>query len=512
MYDILWEIHMKKITLLWVAILCMLLIIGCGTKPADVPSVETESEKVETSEKKDTEKEDTKKTEKSGKKEKEPEPKVFTPENFAGQLQSSLEEKSVEDTLKMFEEVPEEYKEDFSINYMHASLLVSNGTVEEALEVSKKLEAKEPNNVDVLFLNSMIAKKAGDTKTQTELLNKIIALEPNNTDALLELAHQQMRKEKPNYKQARILYEKSFKADENQLEAWFGYGQASYYLRKDAEAEVAFNKILEKDPDFSMAYAYLGKLSAEKEKYIEATKYIEKAIELDGNYYDYWVDYGLYLRFRGKLQEAEKAWSKAIEINDQYFLGYVYRASLYDELKQYDKSLYDYRKVMELNPEYHYARENIGMLEFKNGNWTEARNHFFAALNATPQNKENLSYKLMIAATYNIEKNKVEGKKFLEAQMRNLDRASAEYYILRLYLDGIAPSGVDLKIRKLKSVTTKGKLLFYLGLFYDINGNDEMAKKYYTEVNDMQAPMFFEYQLNDWLMNGECVAVHEKKE
>lgn len=500
---------MKKIILLCVAILSIFLVVGCGTKVADVPSVETESEKEKTTEKVG-EIEESKKADKSEKKEKEPE--VFTPENFAGKLQSSLEEKSVEDTLKMFEEVPEEYKEDFSINYMHASLLISNGTVEEALEVSKKLEAKDPNNVDVLFLNSMIAKKSGDTKTQTELLNKIIALEPNNTDALLELAHQQMRKDKPNYKQARILYEKSLKADENQLEAWFGYGQASYYLRKDAEAEVAFNKILEKASDFSMAYAYLGKLSAEKEKYIEATKYIEKAISIDGNYYDYWVDYGLYLRFRGKLQEAEKAWSKAIEINDQYFLGYVYRASLYDELKQYDKSLHDYRKVMELNPDYHYARENIGMLEFKNGNWAEARNHFFAALNATPQNKGNLSYKLMIAATYNIEKNKLDGKKFLEAQMRNMDRTSAEYYILRLYLDGIAPSGVDLKIRKLQSVSTKGKLLFYLGLFYDINGNDEMAKKYYTEVHDMQAPMFFEYQLNDWLLNGECVAVHEKKE
>lgn len=509
MYDNLWENYMKKIILLCVAILSIFLVVGCGTKVADVPSVETESEKEKTTEKVG-EKEEPKKADKSEKKEKEPE--VFTPENFAGKLQSSLEEKSVEDTLKMFEEVPEEYKEDFSINYMHASLLISNGTVEEALEVSKKLEAKDPNNVDVLFLNSMIAKKSGDTKTQTELLNKIIALEPNNTDALLELAHQQMRKDKPNYKQARILYEKSLKADENQLEAWFGYGQASYYLRKDAEAEIAFNKILEKAPDFSMAYAYLGKLSAEKEKYIEATKYIEKAISIDGNYYDYWVDYGLYLRFRGKLQEAEKAWSKAIEINDQYFLGYVYRASLYDELKQYDKSLHDYRKVMELNPDYHYARENIGMLEFKNGNWAEARNHFFAALNATPQNKGNLSYKLMIAATYNIEKNKLDGKKFLEAQMRNMDRTSAEYYILRLYLDGIAPSGVDLKIRKLQSVSTKGKLLFYLGLFYDINGNDEMAKKYYTEVHDMQAPMFFEYQLNDWLLNGECVAVHEKKE
>ena len=47
----------------------------------------------------------------------------------------------------------------------------------------------------------------------------------------------------------------------------------------------------------------------------------------------------------------------------------------------------------------------------------------------------------------------------------------------------------------------KGKMLYYLGLFYEINGNDVLAEKYYTDVLSLNSPMFFEYRLAEWALS-----------
>ena len=37
-----------------------------------------------------------------------------------------------------------------------------------------------------------------------------------------------------------------------------------------------------------------------------------------------------------------------------------------------------------------------------------------------------------------------------------------------------------------------------MGLFYEVNGAQEMAKEYYSKVTALQAPMFFEYRIAEW--------------
>ena len=102
-----------------------------------------------------------------------PEPE-FTTAAFAHDLYDVLQTGGVEDALLLFNEVPAEYKEDFSVNYLHASLLFSSGNYEAAQNLTKKLEYSQPDNIYVLLLNTMIAKAQGDTAAKNELLKKII--------------------------------------------------------------------------------------------------------------------------------------------------------------------------------------------------------------------------------------------------------------------------------------------------------------------------------------------------
>ena len=117
-------------------------------------------------------------------------------------------------------------------------------------------------------------------------------------------------------------------------------------------------------------------------------------------------------------------------------------------------------------------------------------------------NPANISYPLMISATYIKEGKKSENKDFLNLVMRNMDRNSAEYAVLRLYYDGINPSLVEKKVVSVTNSTLKGKLTFYMGLYYDLYGDDVSAKNSILKLEFTKSDVF-EYKMNDWALDIE---------
>ena len=104
----------------------------------------------------------------------------------------------------------------------------------------------------------------------------------------------------------------------------------------------------------------------------------------------------------------------------------------------------------------------------------------------------------MIAATYLKEGKTKECKTFLSKVMRNRATDSLEYMMLRLYYDSLGDQRVMQKVANESNRNLKGKMMYYLGLFYEMYDNDVMAKKYYTDVLALNSPMFFEYRLAEW--------------
>ena len=416
--------------------------------------------------------------------------------DFAQQLQDILRNGTIEEALALFETMPEKYQNDYSMNLLHASLLVSSRNVEKASIIADKLELIEPGNVDTLVLKSMIAKASGDKKAKSEILKQIIEKDPTNVDANVELANDQMVRK--NFKLANTYYGKSLEKEPNNEQALFGYGQSAYYNDDLKKARTSFEKLIEVNPENSFGWAYLGKLEGDDENYAVATRHIEKALELDPYYYDYWVDYGRYLYYQGKFADAEKAWTKAISIEPDNFYAYIYRSALYDEQKRFADALSDYKKIIEVKPEYYYAYESIGILAWHEKKYDEARKAF---LNAYKYSKDNISYPMMVSATYLKEGNNTENKKFLTNVLKNRDIKTATYSVIRLYYDGLNPAAVGTRVKNESSVNLRGKLMFYLALYHDILGDDLNAKKYYNEIVKLQAPMFFEYRLAEWALD-----------
>ncbi|MCQ2610382.1 MAG: tetratricopeptide repeat protein [Treponema sp.] len=417
---------------------------------------------------------------------------------FVKNLQNFLSEGNLQAAIASFDNLGADLKSDMGLMLIKGSLLISAGQPKQAIEFLEALEVSNPSNVDILEMKVVAYKAMGKSHVQAKkaAIQKVLAIDPNNATANVELGQEQVLLKK--YKIARNYYQKALKGDPSEPNAIFGYGQTSYYMNDIEEARKAFKKMIELNPYDSIAWAYLGKLSAEEQNYKPAVEYVKKAIELEPAY-DYYMDLGNYSRFLGRFADAEAAWTQAIKINPDYFLAYAYRGGLYDEQNKFDKALNDYRAVVRTNPDYYYAYESLGNLAWHEGQWEEARKAYEKAYS---YNKENISYPLMISACWLKLKKAPMSKQFLDGVLKSYqDKKTLDYSMLRIFHDlgpNNAENDIALKIQKEDKMNKKGKMLFYFGLYYEIKGYDQLAKKYYAEVKGMQSPMFFEYRLAEW--------------
>ena len=415
---------------------------------------------------------------------------------FVRELQALLSVKDTEGALKAFENLPDELKENVQLEILRASLLLSAGRTEEAKKAGEALLERESDNIDVLELNMRTALASGDRKKADSLIKRLLASDPNNAQANIALAEQYALSRK--FKLANAAYKRALQRESGNIDALFGFAQTAFYIGDTAEAKKSFEAILAEDASHALALSYLGKIAADDKNYLRASTYIEKAIEADDSNYDFYLDWGTYLRYRGKFEEAEAAWTKAIALDPAYFLAYVYRGELYDEQKKYKEALADFYKVAETNSDYFYAYKDIGLLEWHEGNWARARAAFQKAYS---YDKNDFSYALMTAASYLKAKNLIDCKKFLAQAMRSLDRTSLAYEMMRLYHDqgGFnAENSLRLKIDKIDKPSERGRMWYYMGLFYELKGSAKIANEYYSKIIKMQAPMFFEYRLAEW--------------
>ena len=464
---------------LFSTLLCM---TGCGSAP------QTEGEKPEAPAV-------TKKEAEKPKQEPQDPPNV----KFVKQLQALLDKGDISAAIAHFDSIPASLKDDIELKNLLGALYYSDSQYDNAIATANEILVIEPENMDALELISMCTKAKGDKKGYKEASDRILAVDPYNAAVNIQKAEEYAVNKK--YKLARDSYRKALRGDPDNTDALFGYAQMSYYTDDLKTANDSFQKILEKEPENAAALAYMGKLAYDDENYLRATKFVQEALKYDATNYDYWMDYGTYLRYQGKFDDAAKAWKKATELDPSYFLAYAYLAGNYDDLGMWDQALENYHKVIETNPKYFYAYESTAILEYHAKNYENAIKYFTKTYEFSPS----YAYTLMIAACYFKLNKPLEAKKVLSAQLKKLDANSTEYSLVRFYNDNYnrnAETNLTQKITKESNSNNRGKMLFYMGLYYELNKAEELANEYYAKVTNLKAPMFFEYRIAEWGLQG----------
>ncbi len=484
---------MKKIVLLLAGFILLSAFWSC--KSTDVEDTAAPKSEVAVEEPKEEKKSPAKKEEVIvAEPEPEPEPE---PANivFAKELQALLDKGDVKAAIALFDTIPAELKDDLDLKIVLASLYVSAANYDMAINVANQVLAIDSENLDALEIKTLCAKAKGDNSAYKIAAKAILAKDPYNAQINIMEGDEQALNHK--WKLARDAYTKALKSEPDNSDALYGYAKMTYYMDDLKLAKTTCQAIIDKDPTNAQALALMGKLAAEDFNYVRAIKLTQDALTYDPDNYDFYLDMGTYYRYQGKYTESISCWQKCIEILPDYFLAYAYLAGIYDEQNQFELALQNYRMVIKTNPDYYYAYESTAILEYHYGNYKYARALFDQAYSYS----ESWAYKLMNIAMYLKEGDKNTAKSEAQALMKKLDRESSEYNLVRFYVDTYsknAETSLVNKINKEDNSNKKGKMLFYMGLFYEINGSMEAAQEYYAKVTSFQAPMFFEYRIAEW--------------
>lgn len=412
---------------------------------------------------------------------------------ISNMLNTGDSSKALVELEKMCKEFPTKNE----VKILYASVLMSNGLNKDAKLQLDAILKTEPENVEALYAQAMIEYIEGNTQKQKILLEKIIALDPENTDALSSYGDYFYRID--SYAKAAELYKKTITLEPRNASALLGLGRVLFKDGRYEEASVSLTKSVTINPYDSEAWAELARTTYKIGDTELAMKEYSNAIKNAPNHAWYYLDRGrLYLDQR-KLDEALRDFSKAIELEPDYFLPYVYRAGIYEERKQDNKALSDYKNIVALNASYYYAFESIGIISYKQANYTDARVAFQNAYKYLPSQVE---YALLAAISLFRDKKNKEAKDYLAKVMGGIDREKylLDYLTCRLFYDfpRTDTQEVELKIQAEKQLDKKAAMIFFLGEYWSVVGKVELASKYFMQMQDMKRDGGFENGLNEF--------------
>lgn len=166
-------------------------------------------------------------------------------------------------------------------------------------------------------------------------------------------------------------------------------------LQPDKAIEL-LNICIKKDPFDPENFNFLGVAYYKKGNAAKAMENYRKALELDNNYASVFNNIGslylaLYLSSKKKdervYQLAMENFNRALEIDPRLFAAYNGRGAAYKFKNQVEKAIADWKKTIEINPNYIDAYFNIGISYLQIGDKASALKHLLLC-------KERLAAKL----------------------------------------------------------------------------------------------------------------------
>lgn len=237
-------------------------------------------------------------------------------------------------------------------------------------ETSPKKIGEELKVQAVLF--GRVSQRGDDLKLSLELVNTqtqdvIWAEEYNRKQSDLISLQSEIAKDvsaKLKLKLSGAEEAKIAKASTANPEAYQAYLKGRYYWnRRTAEdfkkAIEQFMAAIDRDPKYALAYAGLADCYALLPQYAgtptseampQAKTYAERAIALDDQLAEPHASLGLAAQNLWQWAESEREYKRAIEINPNYATGYHWYAGLLKELGRFDEAAVMMKRAKELDP------------------------------------------------------------------------------------------------------------------------------------------------------------------
>jgi tetratricopeptide (TPR) repeat protein len=226
----------------------------------------------------------------------------------------------------------------------------------------------------------------GKLQTSLQSLDKATLLDPQNTKALIKLAEINIIFR--DYKKALGYIDEVIKLNELEPMSYFLRGVVLLENNDTLLAIRNFQKSIDVDQDFFDAHLQLGLIFAEKKNKM-AIDYFNNALNIKPDQTDVSYYLAMYYQETGGYDEAIKIYESLL-LKDTTFYFSLYNIGYINlvYLKDYPKAVEYFTKVIELKPDYTDAWYNRGFAWELQKNPENSRNDYKKALELTPNYKK----------------------------------------------------------------------------------------------------------------------------
>jgi len=222
----------------------------------------------------------------------------------------------------------------------------------------------------------------GKLQPSLQSLDNAIALDPKNMQALIKLAEINIIFRE--YKKALGYIDDVIKLDELEPKAYFLRGVVLLENQDTLIAIRNFQKAIDVDQDYFDAHLQLGMLYAQKKNKL-AVDYFNNALNIKPDNTDVSYYLAMYYQENGGYDEAIKLY-EGLFLKDPQFYYALYNIGYINlvYLKDYPKAIEYFTKVIELKPEYTDAWYNRGFAWEMQKDVENSRKDYKKALELTP--------------------------------------------------------------------------------------------------------------------------------
>jgi serine/threonine protein kinase/Tfp pilus assembly protein PilF len=211
--------------------------------------------------------------------------------------------------------------------------------------------------------------------------------EPNLAahEAYLKARYQWGNLTPESIKLARTYFEQAIAADPNYAQPWVGLAVFYWFAgvqgmippkAANAKCWEATLKALELDESLSEAHSTLGLLMTTQYDWKGAEREFRRALELGPKVFDVWMQYSLfYLAPARRLNEAITATQRAVATDPLSPIPQTQLGNTFFYSRQFDRAIEQYRKVLEINPNYAPAHLFLGFVLTFTGKHSEGIAH-----------------------------------------------------------------------------------------------------------------------------------------
>lgn len=265
------------------------------------------------------------------------------------------------DALRELNQALEIDSTEASIFIVLSDVYLTMGRFPQSLESLQKAEELDPENNEGLVKQAELYLILQDYRNVFEYVKKALQVDAYNPVAYFIRAYAFLETGDTMLAVRDLVT--ATEQDQSYFKAFMQLGLL-YAQKNDPLAQGYYENAIKSRPDHPEGYYFLGMYYQETEQIPKAVETYEQLLRISPDYKEAYYNLGyLNLVYLGDYQQAVTYFSEAIMRDSVYVDAYYNRGYSYELNRQPDKAWSDYKKVLELSPNYELALKAINRIE-----------------------------------------------------------------------------------------------------------------------------------------------------